>query len=55
MHIFIYIFYTYIHIYIHIYIYIYIFLEAVIVRLCDYFPKLLKTFFYFAYIWQPFR
>ena len=40
----------------YIYIYTYIFFEAAIVIMCNYFPKLLKThFFYFAYISQPFR
>ena len=37
--------YIYIYIYI-IYIYIYIFFKAIIVIMCDYFPKLLKTHFY---------
>ena len=46
---------VYIYIYIiYIYIYIYLFFEAVIIIMCDYFQKLLKTHFllckYFAAI-----
>ena len=38
-------------------IYIYIFFEAIIVLMCNDFPRLLKThfFIYFANILQPFR
>ena len=37
----------YICMYVYIYIYIYIFFAAVIVLMCNYFPKLLKTYFKF--------
>ena len=39
----------------YVYPYLYISICLYLVIMCNYFPKLLKTFFYFAYISQPFR
>ena len=45
--------YIYIYIYIYqLYIYIYIFFEAVIIIMCDYFPKLLETHFFVVQIFR---
>ena len=44
--------YIYIFIYIYIYVYIYIFFKAIIVIMCNYFPKLLKTHFFIVQIFR---